>query len=320
MKRILNREAKIGILIILTIGFSIWGYSFLRGQRIFTASVYYYVMYEDLGGLVESADVILSGYPIGHVDNIRFVDINHLSVRLSVERRFNLPRGTVARISSSDILSGRTIEILPGSSAEMHSPGDTIRGEIEPDLLQAISNHLIPLTTRAGDMMASMDSILVILQSLLDQDFRTTFTQTIDDIGLTVSSLQRSVYSADTLLTHQESRFNRILDNLESISGNVAGSNEDINTILNNFASISDSLAQAELIYTVNRLNDILSETAQVMARIEKGEGSLGKLVSDEQLYNNLESATENLDLLLIDLKERPGRYLNFSIFGRRRD
>jgi phospholipid/cholesterol/gamma-HCH transport system substrate-binding protein len=320
MKGKFNKETKIGILIILTIAVFIWGFSFLKGQRIFSPSTTYYVIFENVGGLIESSDIILSGYKIGHVDDIRFVDIDKMSVRLAIESRFRLPRGTVARIFSSDILSARAIQIVPGQSPEMHSPGDTLKGEIEPDFIEAISNYLVPLTSRAGDLMASMDSVMIILQSVLDADFRENFAGIVGNVNKTVISLQRSVYSADTLLTSEDSRLNRIIGNLESISGNLSASNEDISTILSNFASISDSLAQAELISTINHLNEVLSETALVMEKIEKGEGSLGKLISDENLYNNLESATESLDLLLIDIRDRPGRYLNFSVFGRRRD
>jgi phospholipid/cholesterol/gamma-HCH transport system substrate-binding protein len=320
MKGKFNKETKIGVLLILTIGVFIWGFSFLKGQRLFSPTSTYYVIYENVGGLVESSDIILSGYKIGHVTDIRFVDINNMSIRLSVESRFQLPRGTVARIFSSDVLSARAIEIVPGQSAEMHLPGDTLRGEVGPDFVEAISNYLIPLTSRAGDLMVSMDSVMNIIKSLMDADFRENFAGIVDNINKTAISLQRSVYSADTLLTREDSRLNRIIDNLESISGNLSGSNEDISTILGNFASISDSLARAEFISTINHLNEVLSETALVMEKIERGEGSLGKLISDENLYNNLESATESLDLLLMDIKDRPGRYLNFSVFGRRRD
>ena len=304
----------------MTIGLFIWGFSFLKGQRIFSPSTTFYVIYENVGGLAESSDIILSGYKIGHVDGIRFEGINKMTVRLVIESRFQLPRGSIARIFSSDILSARAIQIVPGLSSEMHLPGDTLTGEIEPDFIEAISNYLVPLTARASDLMASMDSMMNIFHSVLDDDFRENFAGIVGNIDKTMISLQRSVYSADTLLTLEDSRLNRIIDNLESISGNLSGSNEDISTILSNFASVSDSLARAEIVSTINHLNAVLSETALVMEKIERGEGSLGKLMSDENLYNNLESATENLDLLLMDIKDRPGRYVNFSVFGRRRD
>ena len=320
MKLKLNKETKAGILVLLTLAVFIWGYSFLSGRNIFSATHSYYVQYDRIGGMMEQADVKLSGYNVGYVSSIRFVGIDDFLVRLSVESRFSLPEGTVARIISSDIMGTRAIELVPGPLPGIHSPGDTLAGEIEPDLVAEITNYLVPLASRAENMMASMDSVLIVFQTLLDQDFQDTFSQSIDRIGSTIVSLQSSVHSIDTLFSHEESRFNRIMDNMESISDNLAGNNQNITTILDNFASVSDSLARLEIIAAVNNLNDVLSETTRIIEGIERGEGSLGKLVSDEQLYNNLENATRNLDMLLIDLRERPGRYLNFSIFGRRRD
>jgi phospholipid/cholesterol/gamma-HCH transport system substrate-binding protein len=148
---------------------------------------------------------------------------------------------------------------------------------------------------------------------MLDQDFRENFSGILRNINHTAGSL-------DTLLTAKDSRVNRILDNLGSVTDNIAGSNDDINTILGNFAAISDSLAQSELLATINHLNEVLEEANLLMGNISKGEGSFGKLVTDQELYNNLESATRNLDLLLIELRENPGRFVNFSIFGRRRE
>ncbi len=318
MKGKFSKEIKIGILVIVTIGLFIWGYGFLHGKRIFSPSDTYYVVYDRVGGLVQSADVMVRGYKIGHVEELRFEEIDRFVVRLTITNRFDLPAGTVARIVSADVLGTRAIEIVPGPFDVKHSPGDTLIGDIEPDLLADIGNYLIPLADKAGDMMASMDTLLIVFKTMLDQEFREQFAETVDNISVATASLQRSLHSADTLITREESRFNRIIGNLESISGNIEGSNQDINTILSNFAALSDSLAQAELLSAVNNLNSVISETNQIMEKIERGEGSLGKLVNDEDLYRNLDSATRNLDSLLIDLRERPGRYVNFSIFGRR--
>lgn len=317
----INKEVKVGILMVITILFFIWGYSFLKGKNFFNPTNTYYAVYNKVGGLIESGHVILNGYKIGYVDDIRFGDdLQNLIVKIAIDKRFSLPVGTVAKIYSYDIMGTKAVELVLAPSSERHSPGDTIIAEIEPDLMEEISQQIIPLKLKAEDMMSSIDSVLIIFQTLLDQDFRETFARSIDNIGNTISSLQRSVYAVDTLLTKEDSRFNRILGNLESISGNIAGSNNDISTMITNFTSISDSLAQSELLSTINNLNDILSEMNQLIFTIGQGEGSIGKLISDDELYNNLESATRNLDLLMIDLKERPGRYVNFSIFGRKHD
>ncbi len=317
----LSKEAKIGILVLLTTGFFIWGYSFLKGKNFLASTNNYYAFYEQVGGLIESGHVMMSGYKVGYVDDIRFMDdLKHIRVRLSVDKRFVLPEGTVARIIGADIMGTKAVELIPGNREGRLKAGDTLIPDIEPNLTEEIRLQIMPLKTRAEDMMANMDSVLIIFQSLLDQEFRENFASSIDNMSGTISSLQRSVYAVDKLLNEEDSRFNNIMSNLESVSGNFADSNEDINKILNNFAAISDSLAQSELLSTIDNLNNVLGELNQVMEGVNRGDGSLGKLISDEDLYNNLESATKNLDLLLLDLKDRPGRYVNFSIFGRKQD
>lgn len=312
---------RIGILVILTTGFFIWGYSFLKGKNFLASTNNYYVYYEMVGGLIESGHVMMSGYKVGYVDDIRFMDdLKNIRVRLSVDKRFVLPEGTIARIVGADIMGTKAVELIPGSMVGRLEPGDTLIPDIEPNLTEEIRLQIMPLKTRAEDMMANMDSVLIIFQSLLDEEFRGNFATSIENISGTISSLQRSVYAVDTLLNEEDSRFNNIMSNLESVSGNFADSNEDINKMLNNFAAISDSLAQSELLSTIDNLNSVLGELNQMMQGVNRGDGSLGKLISDEELYNNLESATKNLDLLLIDLKDRPGRYVNFSIFGRKQD
>jgi len=317
----LSKEVRIGILVILTTGFFIWGYSFLKGKNFLASTNNYYAFYEQVGGLIESGHVMMSGYKVGYVDDIRFMDdLKHIRVRLSVDKRFVLPEGTVARIIGADIMGTKAVELIPGNREGRLKAGDTLIPDIEPNLTEEIRLQIMPLKTRAEDMMANMDSVLIIFQSLLDQEFRENFASSIDNMSGTISSLQRSVYAVDKLLNEEDSRFNNILSNLESVSGNFADSNEDINKMLNNFAAISDSLAQSELLSTIDNLNNVLGELNQVMEGVNRGDGSLGKLISDEDLYNNLESATKNLDLLLLDLKDRPGRYVNFSIFGRKQD
>lgn len=316
-----SKEIKIGLLMVFTIAIFVWGYSFLKGKNIFRPANTYYAVYDRVEGLLESAHVILSGYKIGHVDDINFTDdFRCLVVTISLDKRILLPEGTTAKIHSADIMGSKAVEIIPGHSDRTMSSGDTLLTLIEPGLMEEINVQILPLKLRAEEMLASLDSLLIIFQAVFNESFRENFAESIENIGKTMGSLQRSVYSVDTLLTIEGSRFNRIMDNLESITGNISGSNEDISTILENFASISDSLVQSELISNLNNLNEVLDEAGRMIKGIAEGEGSLGKLMVDEELYNNLENATRNLDLLLIDLKENPGRYINFSVFGRRRD
>jgi len=310
----ISKEVRIGILVIVTIGLFILGYGFLKGKRVFSSTKSYYVVYDRVGGLSESSHVFLSGYRIGYVEDIRFMeDMQHLQVTIRIDGKVSLAEGTQAKVFSSDIMGTRAVQLIQGNAPGVHTPGDTLVAGYEPDLVDEVKELVTPLTTRAEGMLASLDSVLMIFQVMLDDEFRGNFASTMSNLNTTVGSLRQSVHAADTMLTDSDSRINRIIDNLASISGNLEAGNEDIGKILNNFASVSDSLAQSELMSSINQLNEL-------MEGINQGEGSLGKLATDKELYNNLENASHNLDLLLIELRENPGRFVHFSIFGRRRE
>ncbi len=302
-----SKEAKVGLLMIITLAFFIWGYGFLKGKNMFSPTSDYYALYDRVGGLKESGHVMLSGHKVGYVDDIRFTGgQRYLQVRLSIDRKIELPEGTIARIINSDFMGTKAVDLIMGESSARYNPGDTLRSEVEPDLVEGLLRQVEPVRDKAESMLASVDSVFVIMRSILDQDVQESISEGVINAGDAIAGLKRSVSTLEGMLTDQESRFSNIMSNLEYIS--------------DNFVSVSDSLAQADLLTAVSNVNNVLEELNQVMQRLNRGEGTAGKLLADEELYNNLESAARNLDQLVIDLKEHPGRYVHFSIFGRKRE
>ncbi len=307
MRIYFNKEVRIGLLMILILVFFIWGYSFLKGKNLLSPTNNYYAVYERVGGLMESGHVMLSGYRVGYVDDIRFSDDQrYLLVRLSVDKGINLPEGTVARIVSSDFMGTKAINLYMGVSDRHHSPDDTLISEIEPDLLEGLMMQIEPVRYQAEKMMASIDSVFIAVNSMLDAEMQDNISESMVNIKATTSSLRQSITAMEGMFTSDDNPLEGIMTNIEKASGN--------------FASLSDSLVRSDIINVIANMNNVLDDLARVVEKAGSGEGSLGKLLADEELYNNLESAAENLDKLIIDLKEHPGRYVNFSIFGRRRD
>ncbi|TVR73262.1 MAG: MCE family protein [Marinilabiliales bacterium] len=303
----LSKEAKVGLLVIITLAFFIWGYGFLKGKNVFSPTNDYYALYDRVGGLMESGHVMLSGHRVGYVDDIRFTGgQRYLQVRLSIDRKIELPEGTVARIINSDFMGTKAVDLIMGESSERHNPGDTLRSEVEPDLVEGLLRQVEPVRDKAESMLASVDSVFVIMRSILDKDVQESISEGVINAGDAIAGLKRSVSTLEGMLTDQENRFGNIMSNLEYIS--------------DNFVSVSDSLAQSDLLTAVSNVNNVLEELNHVMKRLNRGEGTAGKLLADEELYNNLESAARNLDQLVIDLREHPGRYVHFSIFGRKRE
>lgn len=302
-----NKEVRIALLMILTVAFFIWGYAFLKGKNLFSPTNDYYALYERVGGLMESGHVMLNGYRVGYVDDIIFTaDQRHLAVKMSVEKNIELPEGTIARIVSLDFMGTKAVDLVTGVSANRHLPGDTLISEIEPELVDGLLMQIEPIRHSAEKMMSSIDSVFSVVSSMLDENMQGNVSAGMENLAAASGSLRQSLDAMETLLTDDQSRFNNLMANLESLSSNAV--------------SITDSLAGSDLFLAINNMNDVLDDLNRLVEKAAGGEGSLGKLLEDEELYNNLESATRNLDLLLIDLRERPGRYVNFSVFGRRRN
>lgn len=313
----IRKEIKIGFVLLATLAVFIWGFSFLKGKNIFKPTATYYVIYEKVGGLEESAPVIVNGVKIGSVEDIRFMpDYRNIQVTLMLDRSYKVPRNSVAKIYSSDILGTKAIDLVLSSKLEYHISGDTLRSEIEPDLKEEINMQLVPLKLKAEELMGSIDSILVIVQTVFNENFQMNFKNSFDNISKAVVSLERSMYTIDTILTDENSKFSLIMANLESITSNFKNNNKEISQIFSNLSSITDSLAKADVQTTITNLNASLAKTNEILDKINSGEGSVGALLQDPALYENLAKASSSLDRLLIDFRNNPRRYVSVSLFN----
>jgi phospholipid/cholesterol/gamma-HCH transport system substrate-binding protein len=313
----IRKEIKIGFILLFTLAFFIWGYSFIKGKNILKPAATYYVIYEKVGGLQESAPVIVNGVKIGLVEDVRFMpDFRNIRVTLLLNRNYRVPLNSVAKIYSSDIMGTKSIELVLSSSTQYHLSGDTLKAEIEPDLKEEINLQLVPLKLKAEELMGSIDSILVIIQTVFNENFQENFMNSFDNISKAVGSLERSMHAIDTILTDENSKFSLIMNNLESITANFKNNNKEITQIFSNLSTITDSLAKADIQTTITNLNVSLAKTNEILDKINKGEGSAGALLNDPALYENLAKASASLDRLLIDFRNDPRRYVSVSLIN----
>lgn len=313
----IRKEIKIGFTLLITLAVFIWGYSFLKGKNILKPVDTYYVVYEKVGGLQQSAPVIVNGVQIGIVENVQFMpDYRTIAVRLIIDRNYRIPRNSVAKIYSSDIMGTKSIELVLSPSSEFHINRDTLRAEIEPDLKEEINLQLVPLKLKAEELMGSIDSILVIIQAVFNENFQDNFMNSFESISRTISSLERSIHAVDTILTDEDSNFSRTIANLQSITANFKNNNEEISQILTNMSSITDSLVKADVQGTIHNLNESLAQITIMLDKINSGEGTAGALIHDKELYDNLAKASNSLDRLLNDFRNDPRRYVNVSLIN----
>lgn len=328
----MKKEIIIGIIVICAILLAVWGINYLKGRGVFKKEKEFYALYDRVDGLVIANPVQLNGYKIGQVSDIYFHPDNsgRIVVKFFIKNTdFKIPKNTIAKIISTDLMGTKAIELFLGEDTVIigvdtivvgyAGNGDTLHSYIVESLTQEVSKELAPLKAKAEAMLVSIDSVMAVVQNIFNEQSREYISKSLGSIKSTIEHLERTTITLDTLLTQQRGRLVNIIGNIESITYNLKENNEKINAIVDNFHTISDTLAKAQIAETFSEAKKALKDFTVITDKINRGEGSLGLLIQNDTLYNELESASKNLDLLLEDLRLNPNRYMNFSIFGRKK-
>jgi phospholipid/cholesterol/gamma-HCH transport system substrate-binding protein len=318
-----SREIKVAVVSLATLFAFVWGYNFLKGNDIFSKQRVFYTEFEDAGGLNTSAPVMANGYKVGLVKSIYFEPLGkrNLIVELMLTAdNFDIPKGSRARLVS-DLLGTTSINLMLGEDNGVYAPGDTLMSEIEESLtaeLANVSKSLIPLKVKAENLIENLDSLVIDIRDALGKGEReSSVNKALADLALTMENLKRATGKIDVLVS-EDGDLSRILSDVEAFTSVLDKNKGEIDRLVSNLATFSDTLAAADLASTINNANRTFSELADAMEKINNGQGSVGKLLNDDSVYNNLTAATENLDKLFIDIKERPSRYVHVSLFGRK--
>jgi phospholipid/cholesterol/gamma-HCH transport system substrate-binding protein len=313
----IRREIKVGIFAASVVLLFILGLNFIKGKDIFRSHRTFYARYEHVAGLVSAASVSVNGLGIGKVSEVRFAgdNTNDIIVELTIYDKIRIPKNSVARIFTPDILGTKSIEILIGDSQVFAESGDTLVSEMQASLSEEVSQQVAPLKRKAEDLMGSIDTMITVVRSVFNANTRENLNASFEHIRQTIFALEHTTYNIDTLVYGQRTRLERIFFNIESISENLRENDDKITNIINNFSAISDTIAKANLSKTLADLQNSVTGVSMTMEKINSGEGSMGMLLNDKKLYNDLESAGNELNKLVSDIKLNPHRYLNFSIF-----
>jgi phospholipid/cholesterol/gamma-HCH transport system substrate-binding protein len=301
-----SKEVKTGILALLAIFMVIYGYSFLKGSSMFSNDRTFYVSYENVAGLAVSAPVTINGLAIGQVKSIEFKDKQgRLLVSFSVNKDFQFSKQSIVRIYSTSFIGGNALAILPKiDENNIAKSGDTLQGEIEEGMLETISKTLKPLENGMHNTLSGLDTLLYNFNTLLNESTKKDLIEAIASLNKTMKSFEGASSELNSLLKENTPKLDSTFTYLETTTGNLA--------------KFTDSLSQINIKAIAANLEATLTSFDAIMKKIDNGEGSIGKLVNDEQLYTNLENASKELEELLRDLKEHPKRYVNISVFGKK--
>ncbi len=307
------------MLAVITLVLFIWGVNYLKGRDIFQKQLEFYVVYDKVTGLIESNPVSLNGLPIGQVKRISFHPdgSGRILVECLVGNAIALPDNSIAHLVSPGLIGSREIEIELGNSGHFISSGDTLEGIFQASLQDEVATQLLPIKAQAESLLAQMDTVLTIFSQVFTPATRESLSEGISDFSNTLDNLENASLVMDTTLVAQAGRISEILGNAASISRNIQENNDAIERIIHNFSTLSDTLVSLELVSTIEQAKGSLGEFALAMDKINRGEGTFGLLLNDQALYLNLERSSRQLDLLLEDIKENPGKYFSVSVFGR---
>lgn len=299
----MKREVRIGIFTVAMILCAWAGIRFLSGIDIFSRNVDYYAAYDQVSGMQEASPVVMRGVKIGTVTEIIFdsTDSEQVLLRLTVKKQFDIPKDSEARMASSGIMGGKMVEIVPGSSSEMLEKGDTMRSTQVPDMMEAIDPIMQQVTVLADELTVTLKALHEVVES------------NASNIEGMTSHMNSITGNIDQLLTSEKEGLKRAVKGISEFSTTLGNNAARLDSLMANMNSFSTKLAETQV---VENLDKTLAELSTVLTEIREGDGTVGKLLSDEELYARLTQASENLSLLLADLKEHPSRYVHFSLFG----
>lgn len=233
-----------------------------------------------------------------------------------VDANVPIPKNSKAVIISSDILGSKAIQLDFSKEKSLAQNNDTLPGAMELSITEEVTRQVAPIREKTENLLNSMDSLITVVHSILNAETQQNLIKSFESIKHTIQTLEHATIKVDTLVSAEQSRLRNIFSNVESISQNLKNNNAQISNIIKNFSQISDTLAQAHLAQTLNSTRKSLEQFSEVMNKVNKGKGSMGQLFNNDSLYNGLAASADNLNKLMIDFKENPKRYVNFSIFG----
>lgn len=299
MKKIFSREVIIGISVLIALLILFFGINYLKGINIFKAANYYYSTYTNVAGLSQSAPVTLNGFKVGLVREIEYQYDNpgHILVEMSLNRDLKVPKGTKA-VLTTDFLGTSTIELqFPAGVPDYHDVGDQLEGELSPGLMEKLTGEMLPAIS---GILPKVDSLLATANDVISNP---ALKQSIDRLDVIMANLESS-----TSLLQKSLR--PILTNATTTMDNVSEISQNLSQVSAALAVVAEDLKSMPLDSTMRNVNTIVANLERASAQLNSTNSSLGLLLNDKELYENLNNSVAHVDSILIDLKRQPKRYI----------
>ncbi|PQJ78479.1 MlaD family protein [Polaribacter porphyrae] len=305
----MSKELKTGIIVILIITAFIWGFNFLKGHDLLDGKAREFkVEYKKIGGLNRASTVTLNGLKVGQVKEIVFDEREetrgHLIVTFAVENDFQFSKNSIVRIYSPNPLAGSNLAIIPDYEGDLAVSGDMLKGEMEESLFTSIGERLDPLQTKIEQVIVKADTLFSGINKILNNETVNNINSSVSNIGEIIRDLKQTVKLTNNIIDQNQENLKTTLLNTKNISENLS--------------KISDSLTMVNVNSIVKKAENAVDNFNELSKKLNSNDGSIGKLLNDDKLYNNIEAATKELEQLMRDLKLNPKRYVHFSLFGKK--
>lgn len=309
-----SKELKAGLIALLAIVGIVVLLQFMKGKNLFSTDNSYYVKYDNVEGLAVSNPVSINGLKVGQVDEIKPVILPdgkiYFIVTITVDDGFSFSKKSTVQIFEPGLMSGKEMRIQLAYGEPAAIDGDTLSGDFQASMLNNISTQVGPVKDQLQAVLRQVDSVAASTNQLLNEENRREIKALLTNLNRTVMAFEGTSQQTNALLASSNPRIEKVLDNanLATVSAR---------STIDKFGKVADNVDVNKLNNTIDKLSETSDKLNGVISGIQSGKGSLGKLTQDEELYNNLNKTSSNLNALVEDLKANPKRYINFSVFGK---
>ncbi|OIN60246.1 MlaD family protein [Arsenicibacter rosenii] len=304
----LSQETKVGILAVVALAMLYFGFNFLKGSDFFSSNRQYEAIYDNVDGLTVSNPVQVNGFTVGRVKTIKILQDqqNQMLVTLDIRKDLAVGEGSKAILADNGLLGGKLIRLEVNQKGQVMEDGGRLVAVKESGMVATLSNKATPVLNNVDSLTRNLNRIVL------------SFDKTAAILNQTLAGANKVTGTLDLTVQENRAALRATLANVNRLSASLAETEKQVKPILAKASTFADSLNALQLRQTLATANQTVANLQKLLAGIQQGKGSIGKLTSDEALYANVNATTVSLERLLTDFRENPKRYVHFSLFGRK--